>query len=83
MLPLTLNEAKAVYRQSIDATVSDAEGEDWWQSVTAEVNQVVASKSAKAASYVIAWWHADWTYVSDRPIDAAKRIRAAAKQIGT
>ena len=78
MTTLTIDQAKLIYRESIDRSVSDDEGESWWQDVTKEIIQVVAAKSAKGAAAVIDWWHNDWSCVSDTPLAAARRIRSAA-----
>lgn len=79
---LTQDEAKAVYRAAIDPRASDFEGEAWWASVHAEMNQVLEERSASAAAKHISWWHFDWGCVSDTALAAAQRIRAAARSAG-
>ncbi len=78
---LTLNRAKAIYRDAIDARASDTEGDAWWHAVHLELQQVVQARTASEASVVISWWHHDWTVVGDTAIAAARRIRSSARQI--
>lgn len=78
-MPITLDSAKAIYRQAIDSRASEAEGPAWWGEVADEVRDVVAARTMGEAAAVIDWWHHDWTVVSDTPRDAAKRIRDAAR----
>lgn len=79
MQALPLERAKAIYRTAVDPRALDTEGEDWWSSVHAELNQVIAARTAAEAAQVIAWWHYDWSMVGDTPKAAAQRIRAAAR----
>ena len=79
MQALTLDRAKAIYRQAVDAQASDAEGADWWAKVHAELGQVVTARTTAEAAKVIAWWHHDWSMVGDTAKAAAQRIRAAAR----
>lgn len=76
---LTIERAQRLYRSAIDARATDAEGVNWWEEVRAELERVLAARSVREAATVIAWWHADWSFVGDSPMDAARRIRAAAK----
>lgn len=76
---ITLDTAKAIYRQAIDSRASETEGPAWWDEVADEVRDVVAARTLSEAVTVIDWWHHDWTVVSDTPRDAAKRIRDAAR----
>lgn len=78
---LTDEQTKSVYRVAVDANARDEEGPDWWAAVIREMHEVCAAGSLKAATAVIAWWHADWSAVDDTAQAAAKRIRAAAKII--
>ncbi len=71
--------AKALYRAAIDAQAKDGEGEAWWSDVAVELVEVISAPSIAAAASVIAWWHHDWTCVSDTPQAAASRIRHAAR----
>ncbi|CAB3735533.1 hypothetical protein LMG22037_05975 [Paraburkholderia phenoliruptrix] len=80
-MDLSLDTAKAIYRHAIDPRASDGESEAWWEEVADEVRDVVAARSMSEAAAVIAWWHHDWTVVSDTPVDVAKRIRAAARTL--
>lgn len=78
---MTHEQAMQLYRASIDPLASIREGLDWWAAVKAELEQVIAAKSASAGARIIEWWHHDWSMVSDRPVDAASRIRTHAKQL--
>lgn len=79
-MDITLDTAKAIYRRAIDSTVSDREGVVWWSAVAAELIDVICAESVTAAAAVIAWWHHDWSEVSDTPKAAAGRIRRAARE---
>lgn len=74
-----IDAAKALYRASIDARAMDGEGDAWWSDVAVELAEVISAPSIMAAANVIAWWHHDWTCVSDTPQAAASRIRRAAR----
>lgn len=76
---MTNDQAMQLYRASIDPLASTREGPDWWAEVKAELEQVITAKSASAGALVIEWWHHDWSMVSDRAIDASRRIRRHAK----
>ncbi|MDN7902252.1 hypothetical protein E2P84_41360 [Burkholderia cepacia] len=78
-MQITLETAKAIYRQAIDPRASETEGSAWWDEVADEVRDVVAARTMSEAAAVIDWWHRDWAVVSDTPRDAAKRIRDAAR----
>ncbi len=80
-MALTLDAAKAIYRQAIDPRASDGESSAWWDEVADEVRDVVAARTVTAAAEVIQSWHHDWTAVSDTPRNAAKRIREAARML--
>ncbi|MDN7429103.1 hypothetical protein [Burkholderia sp. AU45388] len=80
-MQITLDTAKAVYRKAIDPCASDGEGSAWWNEVADEVRDVIAARSLADAAAVIAWWHHDWTEVSDTSRDAARRIREAARAL--
>ncbi|NIE81956.1 MULTISPECIES: hypothetical protein [unclassified Burkholderia] len=80
-MQITLDTAKAVYRKAIDPSTGDGEGAAWWSEVADEVRDVIAARSLGDAAAVIAWWHHDWTEVSDTSRDAARRIRAAARAL--
>lgn len=71
--------AKAIYRRAVDASASDCESDRWWSDVADELRRVVEAQDDRAGAAVIAWWHHDWSTVSDTPLRAAKRIRRAAK----
>lgn len=77
MASLTLDQAKAVYRQAVDARARDSEGEYWWTNVHREVQAVAAAQDLASAAEVILWWHHDWSRVGDTARDAARRIRKA------
>ncbi|MBA4218986.1 MAG: hypothetical protein C0460_16825 [Methylibium sp.] len=77
MASLTLDQAKAVYRQAVDAGARDSEGEYWWTNVHREVQAVAAAQDLASAEEVIRWWHHDWSRVGDTARDAARRIRKA------
>lgn len=77
MVALTLDQAKAVYRQAVDAGARDSEGEDWWTNVHREMQAVAAAANVSDAAAVISWWHRDWTMVGDTARGAAGRIRTA------
>ena len=62
----------------IDAGASDGESGAWWAAVADELRRVIAAPDARAASEIIAWWHHDWSAVSETPQRAATRIRRAA-----
>lgn len=79
MQELSMERAKAIYRAAVDLRASDAEGESWWGAVRTEMAQVLSARTVAEAAAAIAWWHHDWSMVSDSPRDAAKRIRFAAK----
>ncbi|MCP3727457.1 hypothetical protein M3I53_30765 [Paraburkholderia sp. CNPSo 3272] len=78
---ISLDAAKAIYRQAIDPTASDGEGANWWGEVADEVRDVVSARTVGEAAEVISWWHDDWTLVSDTSRDAAKRIREVARAL--
>ncbi|MEM5402743.1 hypothetical protein [Paraburkholderia unamae] len=78
---ISLDAAKAIYRQAIDPTASDGEGANWWGEVADEVRGVVSARTVGEAAEVISWWHHDWTLVSDTSRDAAKRIREVARAL--
>lgn len=81
MAQLTLDQARAIYRQAIERTVRDDEGADWWQAVHQEVIRVLAARNLAAAAAEIAWWHSDWGAVGDTAAAAARRLRQAAKAL--
>ncbi|MCS6496806.1 hypothetical protein NX905_21410 [Burkholderia thailandensis] len=78
-MAISLNAAKAIYRDAIDPRASDGEGAAWWDEVADEVRDVVATRTIDIAGELIAWWHNDWTCINDTPRQAAKRIRDAAR----
>ncbi|CAG2383029.1 MULTISPECIES: hypothetical protein [Burkholderia] len=78
-MQITLETAKAIYRQAIDPSASDSAGAAWWDEVADEVRDVVAARTIAIAAELIAWWHHDWTSVNDTPRMAATRIRNAAR----
>ncbi|PVX85683.1 hypothetical protein [Paraburkholderia unamae] len=78
---ITLDTAKAIYREAVDSRASDGEGATWWDEVAAEVRDVIAARTVIEAANVIAWWHHDWAVVSDTPRAAAKRMRDAARML--
>lgn len=80
-MQIALDTAKAIYRNAIDPRASDGEGAAWWNEVAGELRDVLSAGSLSAAATVIAWWHHDWTQVSDTPRDAAKRIRETARAL--
>ncbi|MFG0678827.1 hypothetical protein [Delftia sp. WSY_7] len=81
MAELILDEAKRVYRAAIDASASDAEGDEWWINVASEVRRVCAATPVEAAAAMIEWWHHDWSAVGDSAKAAAQRIRQAVNNI--
>ncbi|MBB5448041.1 MULTISPECIES: hypothetical protein [unclassified Paraburkholderia] len=80
-MAISLDAAKAIYRQAIDPRASDAEGAAWWDEVADEIRDVVVARPVNEAAKVIDWWHHDWTVVSDMPRNAATRIREAARAL--
>jgi hypothetical protein len=78
-MEITLDVAKAIYRQAVDSRASEGESPAWWNEVADEVRDVVAARSVSEAARIIQWWHHDWTTVSDTPLNAVKRIREAAR----
>ena len=78
--PLTIDRAKAIYRDAVDARASDHEGTTWWAAVHAELQEVLAAPSAAEAAKIIDWWHHDWSAVGDTARQAAGRLRAAARR---
>ncbi|WP_321846937.1 hypothetical protein [Paraburkholderia bannensis] len=80
-MQFTLDAAKAIYREAIDARASDVEGPAWWGEVADEMRDVIAARTLTDAAALIEWWHHDWTEVSDTPRAAAKRIREAARSV--
>ncbi|VWC91882.1 hypothetical protein BCO18430_03307 [Burkholderia contaminans] len=78
-MQITLETAKAIYRQAIDPSASDSEGAAWWDEVADEVRDVVAARTIGIGAELIAWWHHDWTCINDTPRKAATRIRNAAR----
>ncbi|MCP3715401.1 hypothetical protein [Paraburkholderia sp. CNPSo 3281] len=46
---ITLDTAKAIYRNAIDSRASDGEGATWWDEVADEIRNVVAARSICAA----------------------------------
>jgi len=57
--PLTLDQAKAIYRVAIDPRARDSEGEAWWEAVRDDLQAVVAASRIAEGSAVISWWHHD------------------------
>ena len=80
-MPLTLDQAKAIYRAAIDPRARDLEGEAWWEAVRDDLQAVVAASRLAEASVVISWWHHDWSMVGDSAAAAVKRIRGAARAV--
>ncbi|MCA8355713.1 hypothetical protein [Burkholderia cepacia] len=80
-MTISLNDAKAIYRNAIDSRASDGEGAAWWDEVADEVRDVVAARTIGIAAELIAWWHHDWTSVNDTAREAATRIRDAARAL--
>ena len=78
---LSMEGAKSIYRAAVDERASDSEGHVWWAAVHAEMTQVLAARSVREAAKVIAWWHHDWSQVSDSAAAAARRIRTAARTL--
>ncbi|KKB61160.1 hypothetical protein WM40_24825 [Robbsia andropogonis] len=78
-MQITLHAAKDIYRQAIDPHASDVEGSAWWDEVAGEMRGVIDARTLADAAELIAWWHDDWTGISDTPRAAAKRIREAAR----
>ena len=78
---MTHDQAMQLYRAAIDPVASIREGQDWWAAVRAELEQVITATSATAGARIIEWWHHDWSMVSDRAIDASRRIRKQAKML--
>ena len=70
--------ARAAYLTAIDAHAA-SEDAHWWAEVIAEVDAVVAAPDTRSAAALITWWHADWRAIGDTPLDAARRLRAAAR----
>lgn len=79
---LTIDRAKLIYRAAIDPLASDREGDSWWAEVHRELDQVLGAASTAEAAKIIAWWHHDWSTVSDTAEAAAQRIRTAARALG-
>ncbi|MEB2500790.1 hypothetical protein [Burkholderia cenocepacia] len=79
-MQITLDMAKAIYREAIDPSAGDTEGSAWWEEVADEVREVVAARTIGIAAELIAWWHHDWTCINDTPQRAASRIRNAARR---
>jgi len=75
---MQLELVKNIYRRAIDPTANDGESAQWWADVADELERVIAAPDARAGGAVIAWWHHDWSTVSDSPIAEARRICAAA-----
>ncbi|QRR11822.1 hypothetical protein FPJ27_37100 (plasmid) [Burkholderia sp. MS455] len=80
-MAISLNEAKAIYRQAIDSRATDREGAAWWDEVADEVRDVVAARTIGIAADLIAWWHRDWACIDDTRRQAATRIRDAARSM--
>jgi hypothetical protein len=80
-MAVTLDCAKLVYREAIDAGASDGESAAWWNEVADEVRDVLAARSLAQAAELIEWWHHDWSAVSDTARDAAKRMREVARAL--
>jgi hypothetical protein len=80
-MKISIEQAKAIYREAIDPRASDGESTSWWDDVRADVEQVVCARTERDAAAVIAWWHHDWSLCSDTPSEAARRIRRAARAI--
>ena len=53
--PLSLDAAKAIYRQAVDLRASDGESAAWWDEVAAEIRDVIAARSVSEAATVIKW----------------------------
>lgn len=64
-MTFSLEIAKAIYREAIDGEARDDEPAAWWDAVAREMQHVVSAPSDRAAAVVIAWWHNDWSSVSD------------------
>jgi hypothetical protein len=78
-MAIALDDAKAIYRRAVDPRASEGESSAWWDEVADEVRNVVAARSVSEAAEIIQWWHHDWSAVSDTPMNAAKRIKEAAR----
>lgn len=79
---LTLDRAKAIYREAIDPRASDGEDSAWWVSVHEDLVRVLDARTVAEAAAGLAWWHSDWEWqaVGDSPKAAAARIRSAARR---
>lgn len=80
-MKISSEQTKVVYREAIDPMASDGESASWWEEIMAEVKQVACARTERDAEAVIAWWHHDWSLVSDRPAAAVRRIRRAVRAI--
>jgi len=80
-MQISLDTAKSIYRDAVDSSARDGEGEDWWSEVAGEIREVIAARTLEEAAQVIAWWHHDWEQVSDTSRAVAKRIRQAAREM--
>ncbi|BCQ28561.1 hypothetical protein NK8_82730 (plasmid) [Caballeronia sp. NK8] len=78
-MKISIEQAKTIYREAIDRMASDGESASWWEEVTAAVEEVASARTERDAAAVIAWWHHDWSLVSDTPAAAVRRIRRAAR----
>lgn len=83
-MELTLDQVRTIYRQAIDPKAKDAEGSDWWDSVSANVLDVTTAPTIAEAAKAIEWWRSawEWKQFGDSAKAAARRIRQAARSIG-
>lgn len=53
-MKISIEQAKAIYREAIDPLASDGESTSWWDEVTAEVEQVASARTDRDAAAVLA-----------------------------
>jgi hypothetical protein len=75
------DQAMQIYQRAVDPTMGAEQGEQWWAVVSAELEAVIAAPDSAAAAGIIAWWHHDWSMVSQTPKRVAGRIRRQAARV--
>lgn len=73
-----------IYQRAVDPTMGAEQCEQceqWWAVVSAELDAVIAAPDSAATAGIIAWWHHDWSMVSQTPKRVAGRIRRQAARV--
>lgn len=78
---MQLGQAIRIYKDAVDPTMGAEQGAQWWESVSAELDAVIAASDSATAAGIIAWWHHDWSVVGETPKRVASRIRRHAARV--